>query len=98
MHRYHLQNREDYHAYNKICGMVTSIISKVKMLPMDDPFRIKVTEQLLERLHNLGVLDTKDNIQNAEKISVSAFCRRRLGTIMHKLKYAETMKEAVTFI
>lgn len=98
IHRYHLQEREDYHQYNKICGLVTALISKVKQLPMDDPFRIKVTEQLLEKLHNMGIIDTRENIQSAEKVSVSAFCRRRLGVIMHRLKFAETMKEAVTFI
>lgn len=46
----------------------------------------------------MGIIDTRENILAAEKVSVSAFCRRRLGVIMHKLKFAETMKEAVTFI
>jgi len=48
--RYHLQNREDYERYNKICGLVTSLFCKIKMLDEKDPFRIKVTEQLLEKL------------------------------------------------
>jgi U3 small nucleolar ribonucleoprotein protein IMP3 len=43
MHRYHIQNREDYSHYNKICGFVTSLISKIKQLPADDTFRIKAT-------------------------------------------------------
>jgi U3 small nucleolar ribonucleoprotein protein IMP3 len=46
----------------------------------------------------MGIIDTRENIQTAEKISVSSFCRRRLGVVMHRLKFAETMKEAVTFI
>ena len=25
LRRYHIQDREDYHTYNKICGMITSV-------------------------------------------------------------------------
>ena len=31
-------------------------------------------------------------------MSVSAFCRRRLAVVVHKLKMAESVKEAVMFI
>lgn len=98
MHRYHLQNREDYSHYNKICGYVTSLISKIKQLPPDDTFRIKATEQLLEKLYNMGIISNRENIQVAEKVAVSAFCRRRLAVMLCSLKFAETMREAVTFI
>ena len=59
MHRYHLQNRQDYTHYNKICGMITSLISKIKQLPPDDPFRIKATEQLLDKLHHMGIINSR---------------------------------------
>jgi U3 small nucleolar ribonucleoprotein protein IMP3 len=39
--------------------MVTSLISKVKLLPPDDEFRIKATEQLLEKLYNMGVINSR---------------------------------------
>lgn len=45
--------------------MVTALIAKVKQLPPDDQFRIKATEQLMEKLYNMGVLNTRENIQNA---------------------------------
>jgi U3 small nucleolar ribonucleoprotein protein IMP3 len=98
MHRYHLQDRQDYTHYNKICGLVTGLICKIKQLPFDDPFRIKATEQLLEKLFNMGVINSRENVEVAEKLSVSAFCRRRLAVLLCSLKFAETMKEAVTFI
>ena len=59
MHRYHLQDRQDYTHYNKIAGLVTALISKIKQLPPDDSFRIKATEQLLQKLHNLGLINSK---------------------------------------
>ena len=33
-----------------------------------------------------------------EKVNVATFCRRRLPVVLHKLKMAETVKEAVMYI
>ena len=30
--KYHLSNREDYDKYNRMCGHITSFISKIKLL------------------------------------------------------------------
>jgi U3 small nucleolar ribonucleoprotein protein IMP3 len=47
----------------------------------------------------MGVVTSKGNgLGICEKITVAAFCRRRLPVIMQKLKMAENIKEAVTFI
>ena len=50
MRRYHIQNREDYVAYNKICGMVSKLSAKLETLKPDDAFRIAMTDQLLDKL------------------------------------------------
>lgn len=68
--------------------MVTGLVAKIKQLPADDPFRVKATEQLLEKLHAMGVIPGRDNIENAEKLSVSAFCRRRLAVMLCSLKFS----------
>lgn len=44
LRRYHVQNRDDYERYNRICGSITKIISKIKALPSSDLFRQKLTE------------------------------------------------------
>jgi len=98
LRRYHIQDRNDYTSYSRICGMVTKLAAKLKTLPPDDTFRIAMTEQLLQKLHNMGVLDTTGSLQKAEKISVSQICRRRLPVIMVRLKMAETLTAAVTWI
>ena len=41
---YYIQNREDYVAYDRICGHVTSLASKLKTLEKDDAFRLEMTE------------------------------------------------------
>jgi len=57
-----------------------------------------VTEQLLEKLYNIGIINKKENILDTEKLSVSSVCRRRLPVVLQQLKFTETLREAVTFI
>jgi len=96
--RYHLQDREDYTRYNKICGIVTKLVSKLKELKQDDLFRVKITEQLLDKLYAMGIISSKKSLDLCSKIAVSAFARRRLPVVLKSLKFAETVKEAITFI
>jgi len=98
MRRYHLQNRDDYTSYSRIVGMITKLTAKLKTLLADDPFRIAMTEQLLDKLHGLGCINTTKSLQTAEELTVSALCRRRLPVIMVRLKMAETIKAAITWI
>ncbi|KAI5950792.1 imp3 [Candida jiufengensis] len=99
MRTYHIQNREDYHKYNKICGDVRKLANKLSLLKPTDPFRIKHEQLLLEKLYNMGILATKSKISDLEnKITVSAICRRRIGVVMCRLKMAETLTDAIKFI
>jgi U3 small nucleolar ribonucleoprotein protein IMP3 len=56
-----------------------------------------MTEQLLNKLYDMGLITTKKSLQKAEEITASALCRRRLPVVMMRLKMAETMKVAVIF-
>mmetsp|Transcript_2735 Transcript_2735/g.8040 ORF Transcript_2735/g.8040 Transcript_2735/m.8040 type:complete len:182 (+) Transcript_2735:116-661(+) len=98
LRRYHIQNREDYVAYSKICGQVTKLSAKLKTLKADDPFRIAMTEQLLDKLFDMGIVTTKKSLQKAEEITASALCRRRLPVVMVRMKMAETVRTAVTLV
>jgi U3 small nucleolar ribonucleoprotein protein IMP3 len=98
LRRYHVQKREDYHRYNKLCGLVKSLASKLKALSPKDAFRIETTQDLLEKLYSIGVIPTKKNLALCEKVTVSAFCRRRLSVVMVKLRMSQTVKDAVKFI
>jgi U3 small nucleolar ribonucleoprotein protein IMP3 len=98
MRRYHIQNRDDYTAYNKIVGMVTKLAAKIKTLKSDDPFRVAMTDQLLTKLVDLGLVNKATSLKTAEDLTASVLCRRRLPVIMVRLKMAETMKTAVTFV
>lgn len=97
LRRYHIQHREDYLKYNKLCGAVQQIVNRLKQLDPADPFRIHATTSLCEKLYDLGLI-SKQSLLNCEKITASAFCRRRLPVIMFRMRMAETLKEAVTFV
>ena len=46
----------------------------------------------------MGVVPNKKSLVQTEKLSASSFCRRRLAVVMMRIKMAETLKEACTFI
>ncbi|KAJ7541076.1 hypothetical protein O6H91_10G044900 [Diphasiastrum complanatum] len=98
MRRYHITDRDDYKKYNKLCGVITKLVHILKQLDPTDAFRIQMTDELLEKLYNMGVIASKKSLALCEKLSVSAFCRRRLAVVLMKLHFAERMSEAVTFV
>ncbi len=98
LRRYHIQNREDYTSYTRIVGMVTKLSAKLKTLKPDDAFRVAMTDQLLIKLSDLGLIHQATSLKQAEDLTASTICRRRLPVIMVRLKMAETMKTAVTFV
>ncbi|KAL6765911.1 hypothetical protein V8C86DRAFT_2451568 [Haematococcus lacustris] len=98
LRRYHIQDRDDYKKYNKICGLVTKLTHMLRQLDAQDGTRIELTDLVLDKLFNMGVLPMKKSLVQCEKLATAAFCRRRLAVVMVRLKMAETLKEACTFI
>lgn len=96
--RYHLQDREDYTKYNKIVGVITKLVSKLRNLPKEDEVRNKLSVSLMQKLFTMGLVNKESSLMAAEKLTVSAFCRRRLPVVMVRLKMSETLKEATTLI
>ena len=59
LRRYHIQDREDYSKYNKLVGQVTKLVSKLKTLKQNDEYRIAKTEQLANKLFEMGITKTR---------------------------------------
>ncbi|XP_071477507.1 U3 small nucleolar ribonucleoprotein protein IMP3-like [Diadema antillarum] len=98
MRRYHLPRREDYTRYNKLSRRVRDLVNKIKQLDSKDPFRTKCTTELLNKLYNIGLVPTKQNLALCNAVSASSFCRRRLPVVMVRLKMAEDVKSAVKLV
>lgn len=77
---------------------MTKLAAKLKELPPSNTLRIKTTEMLLDKLYKMGLITSKTSLSKAEKMAASAFARRRLPVVMVRLKFCETLKEAVTFV
>jgi len=98
MRRYHIQGRDDYAAYNATAGLATKLSALLAKLPPTDATRLDLTDELLTRLHDAGVIPVKKSLSSVASLSSASFARRRLAVVMVRLRMAETVKEAATFI
>ncbi|KNC79650.1 U3 small nucleolar ribonucleoprotein IMP3 [Sphaeroforma arctica JP610] len=96
--RYQLTKRDDYVKYNKLCGHITALTTQLASMPADDPVRQDLTEALIEKLYNMGIITTKKSLAQTEKMTVSSFCRRRLPVVLVKVKMAQTIRDAVKLV
>ena len=96
--RYHVQDREDYLKYNKVVGQIQKLIAKLITLKASDSYRIVKTRQLVDKLYEMGLVNSRQGLEVCEKVNVATFCRRRLPVVLQRLKMAETVKEAVMYI
>lgn len=101
--KYSVSNAADYSSYNRLAGKLRHLAHRIALLPPESPFRRKQEDVLLEKLHDMGLLGIggggRGKLSDVEKkITVSAFCRRRLGVVMTRLRMAETVSAANKFI
>ena len=103
LRRYSVTNPADYTSYNRLAGSIRQLAHKLSLLPPESTFRRKHEDLLLEKLFDMGLLGTggggKGKLSDVEKkITVSAFCRRRLGVVMMRLQMAEMVSAANKFV
>ena len=98
LRRYQIEDRGDYLKYNRLVGRVHELSHQLKKLPPTDEFRITVTDKLLQKLYAKGLIPIPRSLESCEGVNVASFCRRRLPIVMVRLKMAETVKAATTFI
>ena len=46
----------------------------------------------------MGLITTKKSLSTCEKLPASVLCRRRFSVVVVRMKFCETMKQAVTYI
>ena len=59
LRRYHVQDREDYEKYNKLVGGITKLVAKLKTIKQDDTYRIAKTDQLVNKLFEMGIINAR---------------------------------------
>ncbi|GFO15783.1 U3 small nucleolar ribonucleoprotein protein imp3-like [Plakobranchus ocellatus] len=98
MKRFYIQRREDYSLYNKLSRQIRKVSLAIKDMDQKHPRRVDFTEQLLEKLHSMGLIPTKRSLSLADRVTASSFCRRRLPVLMVRNHMSETLKAATTFV
>jgi len=98
MKKYHIQKREDYTTYNKLSREIRDIARRIKELDPKAQERADLSAQLLEKTYQIGLIPTKWNLENIDKINASSFCRRRLPVILVRSRMAQSIKMATQLI
>ena len=101
--RYHLKSQQEYDAYNRLAGSLRQLAHKLAALPPTSPTRLETESNLLEKLWGMGLLkrsrEQGAGLSSVEKdVTVSAFCRRRLGVLMVRNGMVPLVSEAIKFI
>ncbi|OQV08875.1 Ribosomal protein S4/S9 domain-containing protein [Cladophialophora immunda] len=101
--RYHLTHPLDYSKYNALCGRLRQLAHLLSNLEPTDPYRVEMETVMLEKLHQIGILRQNRSqgagLSSVEKdVTVSAFCRRRLGIVMVRIGMVEHVATAHKFV
>jgi U3 small nucleolar ribonucleoprotein protein IMP3 len=96
--KYALKDREDYRRYLRLVGIIRSLMTQLRYLPSDSKVRIEITNQLVEKLYNMGLVRDRMGLAEVDKVGVEAFCKRRLPAIMVGLNMAANCQYASQFV
>lgn len=96
--KYHLEDREDYRRYLRLVSMIRALMSQLRYLPADSKVRIEITQQLLDRLYDMQLIQERRGLAEVDKVGVEAFCKRRLPSILVSLSMAPNCKLASDYI
>ncbi|KAJ2779033.1 U3 small nucleolar ribonucleoprotein imp3 [Coemansia javaensis] len=98
MRRYNLRTREEYHKYSALVRQAQKAAHAISRLDPRDPKRAASEAALLDKLHAIGVLSSRKSMSLVDRLTVSAFCRRRLAVVMCRLNMAQYVSEAARLI
>lgn len=98
MRKYCIQKREDYSKYKKLSREVRELARKIKDIEEKNPFRVESSAKMLEKLHMMGLIPTKWDLELCNSVTASSFCRRRLPVMMVKSKMCGSIPMATKFI
>lgn len=96
--KYHLEDREDYRRYLRLVGLIRQLLTQLRYLPADSKIRIQITQQIMDKLYNMGLISEKLGLSEVDKVGVEAFCKRRLPTILRDLKMSPNCEMAADLV
>ncbi|NXP20273.1 IMP3 protein, partial [Scytalopus superciliaris] len=87
LRRYRLGRRQDYVLYKALARSVRDLARRLRDLGPASA-----------ALPGLGLVSGRHSLAVCESLSAAAFCRRRLPCLLVKLRMAQNLRHAVTFV
>ncbi|OXB53899.1 hypothetical protein ASZ78_001393 [Callipepla squamata] len=99
LRRYRVGRREDYARYKALSRDVRAVARRLRDLgPESAAFRARCSAALLAKLYAVGLVGSRRSLAVCERVSAASFCRRRLPWLLLKLRMAQNVRHAVTFV
>ncbi|XP_053919477.1 U3 small nucleolar ribonucleoprotein protein IMP3 [Cuculus canorus] len=99
LRRYRVSRREDLVQYKALARSIRALARRLRDLGAgSEAFRARCSSRLLEKLWALGLLRDTRSLAACERVSAAAFCRRRLPCVLLRLRMAQDLRHAVTFV
>jgi U3 small nucleolar ribonucleoprotein protein IMP3 len=96
--KFGLSDRDEYEKYYAVAGKIQKLTRHLGRMPPDDPFRKLMTQALLKKLYDMGLTQQTQSLLDADKVTVSSFCRRRLAIVLRNLKMCEHLPQAMDYV
>lgn len=84
--------------YHKVVAKIRRLTAHLsKCFDVKDPYRVMMTRALLKKLYDMGLVErAQDSLVDADKLTVTALCRRRLAIVLRNLKMCENLAQATS--
>ena len=98
LRKFAIRKREHYSTYNTLARQIRDIAQLIRDLPDKNPNKKKLTQRLLAKLFNMGLIPSIDSLERCDNISASSFCRRRLASVLVHEKMCKDIPQAAQFV
>lgn len=99
LRRFRVGRREDYARYRALARDIRALARRLRDLgPASAAFRSRSSALLLHKLFAMGIVGSRRSLAVCERVCAASFCRRRLPCVLLKLRMAQNMRHAVTFV
>ncbi|KAL0489727.1 U3 small nucleolar ribonucleoprotein IMP3 [Acrasis kona] len=100
IHKYKLRDQKEFFNYQRIATITNEAVQSIRDLPDKEylAFKKEQFELLSVKLYQMGVLDSVDELDRLNKLTVGRFCRRRVSYLLKVMHFAETVTYANDYI
>ncbi|PRP83369.1 hypothetical protein PROFUN_09397 [Planoprotostelium fungivorum] len=95
---YKLRDQKELASYQSLLKSIGNMNTLLTGLDKSDKLRIRLTDSLLDKLYEMGIIDDKSSLSQVKRIPPSKILRRRLSAMLVRMKMAESIDEASRLI